>query len=1117
MSFQQALRVLQKKKPAMYITFAVLVLLVLVLPLTIFLAKQQQETRQYAAGGFPTDGQGLYDSCTPSGANDYNNCFSRLDKFATGGFKLLVNYDQMWGDEAGETAYLNHAQAAGMKIIFAMNDPAFWNGTNLLTYYNGLSASCKRPDNTSCQNNTDFITYVINLVKNQPALWGYYIGDEESASNHTQFKAFTDLVHQLDPSHPRLLVQTTEINNSQGASQVSNALTPFVDTADVLGVDYYPVGATGYGKSTAQTGGVAAAVQAVANQYGKQSAMVLQTFSWSEYGQSQTSQRCPGLTTCPYPTLTDLETMLNLTLQNSSPRIVLWYSYFDILNSDNPTGHWNDLVTAAATANSIPTAPLTPTSAVPTATPTPAASSFFDNFNRTDNASLGSNWTKREDASTDWQIVSNQVKLTAASGNSTAFTAYTSNGITGADYSVQADIQYPSGTQYWLGVVGRRADYGANNDSDGYFALANQADGIVYLYKRVSGTWTQLGTSAQTINSLTAYTIKLSMTGSNINVYWNGSLIINVNDTSISAAGSAGLSNGSGYNATGYTWDNFYITPLSTATPTLTPLPATANINASPAGGSLTISTPVAVNVVVNGGGQALNAAQATVAVSPNLTVSGLAAGNCNFSYTQTPTTGNPSFAGAILSSSSPSCTVYTLTLTPNAAGTGTITFTNGSVKAYSNNGEILSGVTNGSYAIAVPSSTPTPTSTPVPTFTPTPTPLPTATPTPLPTNTPVPTSTPAPIPTSTPIPTPTPVLLSAPTVTSPLADTYIQSIILSGNKDPLESSVFLNNSSASMIYPTSTSWQITVPLAIGINTLSLYGKDSSGNQRYVSWLEFKQDQHPSADANTSLFRVQQPDDLTVNFEFSDGRMDVKKSFKFLKASYLVSVDSSVTQNGAPMPHALSWRGGFGDETENNAITNQHALYYDAANAKLNVKQAKEAKDGPVSWAGQFSFAGLEDHYFAGVFLPEGHSLVELTEFSDNLPDAAGKDQARVGAAVGGEGSNTFTFFAGPKDYNLLGNINPTLEALIDWKYIGINLVFLGKPLFVMLSWTADHLTHNYGWAIVLVTIAINTVLFPLRLTQLKSSRKMQSIQPLIKQLNEKYKSLPLFLRRTSL
>ncbi len=274
--------------------------------------------------------------------------------------------------------------------------------------------------------------------------------------------------------------------------------------------------------------------------------------------------------------------------------------------------------------------------------------------------------------------------------------------------------------------------------------------------------------------------------------------------------------------------------------------------------------------------------------------------------------------------------------------------------------------------------------------------------------------------------------------------------------------------------------------------------------------LEYKKDQNPSTDANTHLYQVQRPNDTTVNFEFSDGRLDVKKSFRFLPKSYLVSVDSSVTQNGAPLAHALGWRGGFGDSTENNAITNQHTLYYDSANSKLNVKQVKEAKDGPVSWAGQFSFAGLEDHYFAAVFLPEGRSLVELTEFSDSLPDAAGKDQARIGAAVGGEGSNSFTFFAGPKDYNLLGDINPKLEQLIDWSWIGLSLGFIGKPLFLALSWTADHLTHNYGWAIVLLTVVINTVLFPLRLTQLKSARKMQSIQPLVKALNDKYKNVPM-------
>jgi YidC/Oxa1 family membrane protein insertase len=268
--------------------------------------------------------------------------------------------------------------------------------------------------------------------------------------------------------------------------------------------------------------------------------------------------------------------------------------------------------------------------------------------------------------------------------------------------------------------------------------------------------------------------------------------------------------------------------------------------------------------------------------------------------------------------------------------------------------------------------------------------------------------------------------------------------------------------------------------------------------------------QAPATDVNTALYRFQQPDRMTVNFEFSDGHIDVKKSFHFTDDSYLVAVTSQATQNGAPLVHALSWRGGFGDSTAANALTNQHALYYDFSNSKLTVKQVKDAKDGPVSVAGQYTFAGLEDAYFAGVFMPEGRSLVELTEFADSIPDATGKADPRIGAAVGGEASNSFTFFAGPKDYKLLGKINPKLEQLIDWTWIGISLGFIAKPIFLVLSWTADHITGNYGWAIILVTIGINTVLFPLRLTSMKSSKKMQAIQPLIKEMNDRYKGLSL-------
>jgi YidC/Oxa1 family membrane protein insertase len=263
--------------------------------------------------------------------------------------------------------------------------------------------------------------------------------------------------------------------------------------------------------------------------------------------------------------------------------------------------------------------------------------------------------------------------------------------------------------------------------------------------------------------------------------------------------------------------------------------------------------------------------------------------------------------------------------------------------------------------------------------------------------------------------------------------------------------------------------------------------------------------QPPAANLDQALYRVEHPTPLAVRFEYSDGHVDVKKTFKFLPNSYLVAVDSEVTQNGSPVPHALSWRGGFGDSKVANLANYQAALYYDLSNSKLVVEPVKNAKDGPATSIGQYSFAGLQDQYFAGVFLPEGRSQVELTEFADTIPNASNSNEQRVGASVGGEGSNQFTFFPGPKDYDLLHDINPKLDTLIDWGWFEI----LAKPLFLVLNWTAHKLTHNYGWAIILATIAINIVLFPLKITGMKSSKKMQAIQPLVAEINEKYKGIP--------
>jgi YidC/Oxa1 family membrane protein insertase len=116
------------------------------------------------------------------------------------------------------------------------------------------------------------------------------------------------------------------------------------------------------------------------------------------------------------------------------------------------------------------------------------------------------------------------------------------------------------------------------------------------------------------------------------------------------------------------------------------------------------------------------------------------------------------------------------------------------------------------------------------------------------------------------------------------------------------------------------------------------------------------------------------------------------------------------------------------------------------------------------------------------------------------------KPAAFPGAAVGeasGEG-NHFELFVGPKDLNLLSSINPKLTQVVDFGWLSV----LAKPLFVVVNWFNSATVHNFGWSIVLVTIAINMVLFPVKLANMKSMRKMQALKPQVDAINDKYKGL---------
>ncbi len=292
-------------------------------------------------------------------------------------------------------------------------------------------------------------------------------------------------------------------------------------------------------------------------------------------------------------------------------------------------------------------------------------------------------------------------------------------------------------------------------------------------------------------------------------------------------------------------------------------------------------------------------------------------------------------------------------------------------------------------------------------------------------------------------------------------------------DKKPLE----LVNTAAGMEYP-----------------LSVYVPGQAAEAKTANWSYYTQ----TAD----------PDGLGVAFAFSDGHVSVKKSFRFQRNSYISKISTEMTIDGKMVPAEIQWRGGFGDLTVSNAAANSKAVYFDVTANKLVQEANTAAKNGPVATNGSYSFAGIADKYFGAVFLPESNVSVQQTTFTDYVRTPLDANKvAFAGMAVSDGGANRFDFFVGPKDYDLLGRVNPKLRQLVDF---GTWFGWLAKPLFLITAYLNSSFIHNYGWSIVVVTVLLNLLLFPLKISNMKSMRKMQALKPQIDAINQKYKNVSL-------
>lgn len=268
--------------------------------------------------------QGLYEGCAPKSAT--MNCGQRLQNMGGAGFKYVLNYSAWYGSAAEVRNYADQAAAAGMQVIWPLNHTAWRNGAELADIYPGLAADC------GCTSNDDFRDYAVNLVKDHPATWGFYVGDEQlpTAENVAKIKALSDQVKSIAPDKPTLFVTLPRTN-------LEAHLAPFLSAADVGGTDYYPVGLEA---DLSRFAGVASENRRVTRAHGKSPAMVLQAFSWQQYYPSTYPN-------ARFPTRSEMQQMRDLAITHGQPSMVLWYAYHDVLESSDPAGNWANLKAAA--------------------------------------------------------------------------------------------------------------------------------------------------------------------------------------------------------------------------------------------------------------------------------------------------------------------------------------------------------------------------------------------------------------------------------------------------------------------------------------------------------------------------------------------------------------------------------------------------------------------------------------------------------------------------------------------------------------------------------------------------------------------------------------------------
>lgn len=231
-----------------------------------------------------------------------------------------------------------------------------------------------------------------------------------------------------------------------------------------------------------------------------------------------------------------------------------------------------------------------------------------------------------------------------------------------------------------------------------------------------------------------------------------------------------------------------------------------------------------------------------------------------------------------------------------------------------------------------------------------------------------------------------------------------------------------------------------------------------------------------------------------------DSGVAVRRVYRFIHGRYDFEVSTSVEGLSPRADNALvvQWGPGLLEPGEDDVRRGQTAILPRSYVGGKIVDAVPDEGGEPVVEQGPVSWAALGDTYFAAALIPR--------EFeSDAVIVSRSRDEALSVAVrtplLPNSPRQTLQVYVGPKEEPLLEAVEPSLTKVIDLGFFSP----MARPMLQLLR-LVNRWVHNYGVSIILVTVLIKIIFWPLTHKSYKSMKAMQKLQPKMKELQALYK-----------